>query len=218
LLSPETNLLTRTGHFILSSDGTLGGEVMEDNSGDHASTERWALISDTQQQRSQKLDHRLSRSLQGFTVESSNLEHLNQIQQDLIYKFRVTTPQYAQIRGPLMLVRPRVLGEKTAQVEQGRKPRRYPIELRRTSHETDTYEIEIPQDYKVDDVPDPVKIDVGFASYQSKVEVEGSKIRYWREYIVRDLSVKADHIEDWRKLQGVIGSDEAAAVVLKHTP
>jgi hypothetical protein len=70
----------------------------------------------------------------------------------------------------------------------------------------------------VDDVPDPVNIDVGFASYQSKVEVEGSKIRYWREYIVRDLSVKADHIEDWRKLQGVIGSDEAAAVVLKHTP
>jgi hypothetical protein len=134
LLSPETNLLTRTGHFILSSDGTLGGEVMEDNSGDHASTERWDLISDTQQQRSQKLDHRLSRSLQGFTVESSNLEHLNQIQEDLIYKFRVTTPQYAQIRGPLMLVRPRVLGEKTAQVEQGRKPRRYPIELRRTSH------------------------------------------------------------------------------------
>jgi hypothetical protein len=92
------------------------------------------------------------------------------------------------------------------------------IELRRTWRETDTYEIEIPQDYKVDDVPDPVNIDVGFASYQSKVEVDGSKIRYWRQYVVRDLSVNADHIADWRKLQGVIGSDEASAVVLKRTP
>jgi hypothetical protein len=218
LLSPDTNLLTRTGHFILSSDGTLGGEVLEDSSGDLASAERWNLVSDTQQQRSQKLEHRLSRSLQAFTVESSDIQHLDQIQQDLIYKFKFTTPQYAQIRGPLMLVRPRVLGEKSAHVERERKPRQYPIELRRTSRETDTYEIEIPQEYKVDDIPDPVNIDVGFASYQSKVQVEGSKIRYWREYIVRDLSVDPDHIADWRKLQGVIGSDEAAAVVLKHNP
>jgi len=218
LLSPETNLLTRTGHFILSSDGTLGGEVMEDNSGDHASTERLELISDTLQQRSQRLEHRLSRSLQGFTLQSSDIEHLNQIQQDLIYKFKFTTPGYAQIRGPLMLVRPRVLGEKSAYVKQDRKPRQYPIELRRTSRETDSYEIEIPQGYSVDDVPDPVKIDVGFASYESKVEVKGSKIRYWREYIVRDLSVNPDHIAEWRKLQGVIGSDEAAAVVLKQAP
>jgi transglutaminase-like putative cysteine protease len=218
LLSPDTNLLTRTGHFTLSSDGTLGGEVMEDSSGDHASTERWSLVSDTQQQRSLALEHRLGRSLQAFTVQSSDIQHLDQIQQDLIYKFKFTTPQYAQIRGPLMLVRPRVMGEKSSHVEQERKPRQYPLELRRTSRETDTYEIEIPQDYKVDDIPDPVKIDVGFASYQSKVEVEGTKIRYWREYVVRDLSVNADHIADWRKLQGVIGSDEAAAVVLKHNP
>jgi hypothetical protein len=218
LLSPDTNVFTRTGHFTLSSDGTLGGEVMEDSSGDTASRERWDLVSDTEQQRSQKLEHRLGRSLQAFTVQSSDIQHLGQIQQDLIYKFKFTTPQYAQIRGPLMLVRPRVLGEKSYYVERDRKPRQYPIELRRTSHETDTYEIEIPQEYKVDDIPDPVKIDVGFASYESKVEIDGSKIRYWREYIVRDLSVNLDHIADWRKLQGVIGADEAAAVVLKHNP
>jgi transglutaminase-like putative cysteine protease len=218
LLSPDTNLLTRTGHFTLSSDGTLGGDVLEDSTGDQASAERGNLVSNTQQQRSQALEHRLGRSLQAFTIQSSDIQHLDQIQQDLIYKFKFTTERYGQIRGPLMLVRPRVLGEKSAYVEQERRPRRYPIELRRTSRETDTYEIEIPQDYKVDDVPDPVKIDVGFASYQSKVEVEGTKIRYWREYVVRDLSVNADHIADWRKLQGVIGSDEASAVVLKRTP
>jgi transglutaminase-like putative cysteine protease len=218
LLSPDTNLLTRIGHFTLSSDGALGGDVLEDSTGDQASAERWDLVSNTQQQRSQELEHRLGRSLQAFTIESSDIQHLDQIQQDLIYRFKFTTQQYGRIRGPLMLVRPRVLGEKSAHVEQERKPRRYPIELRRTSRETDTYEIEIPQDYKVDDLPDPVNIDVGFASYQSKVEVDGTKIRYWRQYVVRDLSVNADHIADWRKLQGVIGSDEASAVVLKRTP
>ncbi len=67
----------------------------------------------------------------------------------------------------------------------------------------------------MDDIPDAVKIDVGFASYQSKIEVEGSKLRYWREYVVRDLSVPPEKFSDWARLQGVIGADEAAAVVLK---
>jgi transglutaminase-like putative cysteine protease len=218
LLPPDSNLLSRTGHFTLAPDGSLAGEVVEDRSGAQASQERSSLTNANQQQRSQELENRLGESLQGFTLQNSDIQHLDQIQQDLIYTFKFTTPQYAQIRGPLMLVRPRVLGEKSAHVEQERKPRQYPIELRRTSRETDTYEIEIPQYYKVDDIPDPVKIDVGFASYQSKVEVEGSKIRYWREYIVRDLSVDPDHVADWRKLQGVIGADEAAAVVLKRAP
>jgi hypothetical protein len=68
----------------------------------------------------------------------------------------------------------------------------------------------------VDDVPDPVKIDVGFATYQSKIEVTGSKLRYSREYVVHDLSVNPDHMADLRKLEGTIGADEAAAVVLKR--
>jgi hypothetical protein len=96
------------------------------------------------------------------------------------------------------------------------KPRHYPIKLEQTSRQTDHYEIEIPKDYKVDDIPDPVNVDVGFARYRSKIEVDGSKLRYWREYVVRDLSVPPEKFSDWAKLQGLIGADETAAVVLKH--
>src|SRR5437016_3835367 len=84
----------------------------------------------------------------------------------------VCTTQYGQVRGPLMLVRPRVLDDKSAYVEH--KPRHYAIELGAVARETDTYEIEIPKNYQVEDIPDPVKVDVGFASYQSKTEVNGS--------------------------------------------
>jgi len=70
----------------------------------------------------------------------------------------------------------------------------------------------------VDDIPRAVKIDVGFASYESRTEVEGSKLRYWREYVVRDLSVPPEKFADWTRLQGVIGADETAAVVLKRVP
>jgi len=34
----------------------------------------------------------------------------------------------------------------------------------------------------------------------------------------RNVLIKPDRTEELRKLQGIIGADENAAVVLKHTP
>ena len=72
--------------------------------------------------------------------------------------------------------------------------------------------------YAVEDVADPVKVDAGFASYQSKVEVEGSKVRYSREFVRRDVLIGPEHTEELRKFRGTIGADEAAVVVLKRAP
>ena len=78
----------------------------------------------------------------------------------------------------------------------------------------DVYEIEIPQGYKVDDAPAPVKIDMGFAAYESKTKIIGTKLRCSREYIVRELHVSPERLQDLRKFEGTIGADEIAAAVL----
>ena len=57
---------------------------------------------------------------------------------------------------------------------------------------------------------------MGFASYQSKVEVSGSKLRYWREYVVHDLSVSPNRFAEFRQFEGRIGAEENAVVVLKR--
>ena len=118
----------------------------------------------------------LGRSLKGFTLESTQIEQLDNIQKDLQLNLKFSAPDYGQVRGPLMLVRPRVMGEKSFDLDH-RKPRKYPVVFDGTSKETDVYEIELPPGYAVDDIPGPTKIDVGFASYQSKIEVSGSKLR-----------------------------------------
>lgn len=214
LLAPDTNSVTRTGSFVLTPDGALSGNVSEDRSGDSAMYERGRLHYIDQRERTNDFERWLGRSIQGFTLEDMKIEQADQITKDLVINYRFSTPQYGQVRGPLMLVRPRVLDDKSAYVEH--KPRHYAIELGAVARETDTYEIEIPKNYQVEDIPDPVKVDVGFASYQSKTEVNGSKLRYRREYIVRELSVPAEKFDDWVKLQGMIGADETAAVVLKR--
>jgi Domain of Unknown Function with PDB structure (DUF3857)/Transglutaminase-like superfamily len=216
LLPPGANLLTREGHFILNSDGVLSGEVVETRSGDHAAYARSVLRHANQRERSQQLERVLNESLKGFTLEASDIQELDHCQKNLVLTLKFTAPQYGQTRGPLMLVRPRVLDEKSFEVET--KPRHYPFVLGGASQETDTYEIELPTGYKVDDVPDPVKVDMGFASYQSKVEVTGSKVRYWRQLTVRDVRVSPEKIADLRKFEGTVGADEMSDVVLMRVP
>ncbi len=216
LLAPDTNLLTRTGHFTLTVDGALVGEVVEGSSGDHAWQERAALIHANQQERAQRIERRLSRSLKGFILEKTDIQQLDQIQQKLVISLTFSDPGYGQVRGPLMLLRPRVLGEKSFALD--RKPRQYPFQFARASRETDSFDIELPKEYAVEDLPGPVKLDAGFASYQSKVEVDGSKVRYTREFIRRDVWIGPEHTEDLRKFLGTIGADEAAVVVLKRVP
>src|ERR1700686_1260237 len=142
LLAPDTNTIERTGHFVLTADGGLSGEVSEDSGGAFASRERGRLHNWDVHQRTEYFERDLGRSLQGFTLESMDVQQADQVQKDVLIKFKFSTPQYGQPRGPLMLVRPRVLGENSMSVEH--KPRRYSVELGQTAREIDTYEIEIP--------------------------------------------------------------------------
>jgi len=59
---------------------------------------------------------------------------------------------------------------------------------------------------------------MGFATYESKIEITGTKLRYSREFVRREVLLKPDQTEALRKMQGIIGADESVAVVLKRVP
>jgi hypothetical protein len=212
LQRPEFNTLVREGRFALNSDFSLQGEVFERRTGDHASRERYSLRGATQQQRQQHQERFLNRSLQGFTLQNLEVKELEERDKPLEIRCQISVPQYGKVQGPLTLLRPRIVGEKAFYIDN--KPRRSAFELNGVSREVDTFEIEIPQGYKVDDVPSQVKIDAGFASYSSQTEVSGNKLKYSREYVVKSLSVPADRVTDLRAFEGKVGADEVAAVVL----
>ncbi len=68
--------------------------------------------------------------------------------------------------GPLLMVRPRVLGSDMAAVDD--KPRTLPVNFGESVMEKDEFDMQLPAGYVVDEMPEPVKMDVGFASYESK--------------------------------------------------
>lgn len=214
LAKPESNQLSRTGHFTLTADGTISGEISESRSGDHALRERASLFHANQKERTEQMEQRLSRSLKGFTLENVDVQQLEHTEKNLEVVLKLNNPGYGQIRGPLMLLRPRVIGEKSLALD--RKPRHFPFQFEDATRETDVYEFELPKEYSVDDLPEPVNVDMGFAAYHSKFEVAGNKLRYSREFIRREVLLPAERVEELRKMQGIIGADENAAVVLKR--
>lgn len=111
-------------------------------------------------------------------------------------------------------MRPRVLGSDSQALNES--PRKYPIDLRVVGTWRDTFDVSVPAGFVVDELPDPTKIDVGFATYRSEVKADQNVLRYSRELVVKELMLKPDQYEDLKKLEGAIMTDENRSAVLKR--
>jgi hypothetical protein len=95
------------------------------------------------------------------------------------------------------------------------KPRTVPIDLSATGRWHDAFDIALPPGYIVDETPDPVDLDVDFASYHSSITAKADKLHYEREYVVRQVEIPAAKAEAFRQLESAILSDEKGTAVLK---
>jgi len=131
----------------------------------------------------------------------------------LEFHYKLTASQYAHTAGPLLLVRPRVVG--TFAEPFNDKPRTVPIDLDATGRWHDSFDITLPAGYVVDETPDPVEVDTGFASYKSSITAKGNVLHYEREYVVKQVEIPAEKAAEFRKLEGAILMDEKGTAVLK---
>ncbi|HVZ16443.1 MAG TPA: DUF3857 and transglutaminase domain-containing protein [Terriglobales bacterium] len=213
VLKPDASQLIRSAKLKLTPEGTLSGEVREQLTGDFAEEIRIGTQATNQQQQLQYYERLAAGSLKNAAVDGLSFDGLKQLSAPIDVHYSISAQRYAQIAGPLLIVRPRVLGEKSIALDN--KPRKYPFVLGYTCRQTDEFELQIPDGYVVDDKPDPVSIDTPFASYKSKVEVSGSRLRYSREYVTKSLELPADRMNELRAFETRIAADENSAVVFK---
>jgi hypothetical protein len=64
-------------------------------------------------------------------------------------------------------------------------------------------------------VPDAAKANFAFGQYTSKIENEGSQLKYSREYKISAVTVPAERIKDLDKFFHQINQDERNMAVLK---
>jgi hypothetical protein len=215
-LPPTTNGIQRTAKLNLTATGTLTGEVQEMRVGDRAWSQRWALRTVTKEtDKIKPIETLLSHSLATFQIMKASVGNGQLTDQPFLYNYSVVAQNYAKSAGNLLLVRPRVIGNKSSDLLETREPRKYAVEFDGPSRDTDVFEITIPAGYEVDDLPPPVNADYSFASYHSKTEVNGNTLKYTRTFEVKELSVPVGKVEDLKKLYRIIAGDERNTAVLK---
>ena len=209
----ESNRLQRTAKLTLLPDGTLKGTVEEVRTGDEAATGRFRLRNQTASDHRKAMEHFLTQLMGSFQLDDVTAENLEVNDRDLVLRYSFTASRYAKPMGPLLLVRPRVLGEKAGALEN--KPRKYAYEFDATSLQSDLFEITLPAGYQIDELPEPADVKFPFAEYRSKIEANGNVLKYHREYKIKETFVPADKIIDLKRLFSEINNDERNVAVLK---
>ena len=212
--SPDLNRIRRDAKLKLLPDGTLQGEIEEVRSGYMAMNGRYYLQQESHNDRKKMLEHFWGPSLGNFQIDSFNLENENDIDKDLVLRYKFTASHYAKTAGSLLLVRPRIIGEMAGAFDAS-KPRHYAYEIDAPFLRSDTVEITLPNGYKVDELPDPAKASFPFAEYSSKTEETGNVLKYTREYRVAATEVPVGQMDQLKKLFGQITLDEKNMAVLK---
>jgi len=213
VLPPEANGKERKGTFTLAANGALTGSVETTSIGPLGAELRLDLKETTEKEQRDELEKAVALDLPGVVLDSYKYTQPTDLEKPLELDYKVTVPQYAHQAGPLLLVRPRVVGDDAVLFDD--KPRTYPIDLTATGRWRDAFDIALPAGYVVDETPDPVDLDLDFASYHSATTPKGSVLHYEREYVVRQVEIPPEKAAEFRKLESAILSDEKGSAVLK---
>ena len=215
VLNPELNTIRRSATFQLDANGSIKGLVTDKRFGDLAERRRTIFERDTVKQQQEYMDRAAGQDLAAPSLTDLKVENVHALNKDLTTTYSLAADHYGSTTGPLLMVRPRVLGSISLPVDH--KPRKVDIDLEQTMQDIDDFEIQIPEGYAVDELPDPVKVDLGFASYESSTEVHGQTLHYKRVYTQRQVTLPAAKYADLQHLAGVIGADEQSRAILKRS-
>jgi hypothetical protein len=217
VLPPESGGLSRKGSFTLAADGSLAGDIDDVFNGVDAARERGILKERDAKEVHNFLEEGLSVELPGLNFKGYEFHDSGDLEKSIGLDLHVSATSYAHPAGPLLLLRPRVMGTnaRTPPDLMESKTRKYPIEIGHPGLWRSSYDITLPAGYAVDETPDPVDVDMDFASYHASASAKGNVLHYEMVYTVRQVEIPADRAADFRKLESAILSDEKGTAVLK---
>jgi len=213
VLPPDANGTVRKGEFTLDPSGTLTGSVDASHSGPEGADMRWILKYTDDKERREYWETLIARDVPGVVLNSFQFVQPTALDKPLEFHYKLTASQYAHTAGSLLLVRPRVVGSDVLPFDD--KPRTVSIDLNSTGRWHDSFDIALPAGYVVDETPDPIDVDVDFASYHSTVTGKDNHLHYERDYVVRQVEIGADKAAAFRRLESAILTDEKGTAVLK---
>ena len=215
-MAPDSNGVTRTAQMAFDSFGNLTGDVHEIRRGDFGSAERYALKSVSKDaDRVKHIESLLAESMGNFHLTKATVTNLQQNSLPFMYDYSLVSQEYAKHAGPLVLVRPHLIGTWSSNLLETKEPRKFPVEFDGPEANVEDSRITLPAGYVVDDWPPPVDADYRFASYHSKTEASGNTIHFTRKMEIKELSVPVSELGELKKFYRIIAGDERNTAVIR---
>ena len=215
MLPPTTNRLLRTATLTLGPTGNLGGEVNELRWGAPAGDSRAQFVGSSPSDREKVVEKFLGAFLNNFTLTNATVGNLEKYDENFILHYQFVVEGYAKTAGNLLILRPRVVGEKGSNILAG-KSRKYPIEFGGTTLQSDVFDITLPAGYVVDELPQPVDAKCDYASYKSNVEVKDNVLHYKRTYEIKGVVVPTEKLPEVRDFFHQVAAAEKSSAVLRR--
>ncbi len=209
---PESNSIDRQIEASLAEDGSLSATVHERAAGQRAVDYRREFRNLSRPDYVKKVESRISRGATAAKV--SKVEPTDRGTEgrfDLDIEFSAFA--YAQLMQNRLLVFKPALVSRRESVFLTEAVRRHPIVLDARAF-TETVHLKLPAGFLVDELPDPLKIDVPFGSYKTTYEVKDSELLFTRTLAQRAGTIPAAQYQTVRSFFERIRAAEQTPVVL----
>jgi transglutaminase-like putative cysteine protease len=209
---PEMNQLERTGSFELKPDGGLVGKIQEQANGQIAAGFR------TQFRQLSKPEY--NGMIERWVTSGASAARLSKIEPNdnanngrFTLDVEFSAPAYGQVMQDRLLVfKPAVVSRREGTTLSAAQ-RKHPVVLRANAY-SETVRVQLPTGFAVDEIPDAVKLETPFGSYNTSYEVKNGELIFKRQLSQKASTIAAADYQSVKKFFESIRAAENAPVVL----
>jgi transglutaminase-like putative cysteine protease len=209
---PEMNLLERNSRVELAADGTITGKIREQANGQKAADLRTEFRHLTRTEYNGTIEAWITRGASAARLSKIEpTDNHNDGQFTLDVEF--TAPAYAQLmQNRLLVFKPAVVSRREG-TSLTAAERKHPVVLSSNSY-SETVTVQLPVGFAVDELPDPVKLETTFGSYNTSYEVKNGELIFKRKLSQRSATIPVSEYASVKKFFESIRAAENAPVVL----
>lgn len=209
---PEMNQLERTATLELQENGAIIGQIKEQANGQTAASFRTEFRRMSKPEYTGMIERWLT---SGATSAKLNKMEPSDNQADgrFTLDLEFSANQYAQLMQDRLLVFKPAVVSRREDLELTAPTRKHPVVLTANAY-SETVQVKLPAGFKVDELPDPVKLQTPFGSYVTSYEVKNNQLVFKRQLSLQATTIAPAEYEKVRKFFESIRAAENAPVVL----
>ena len=211
-LPANASRLEREADVVLTPEGSITATLKEVSTGQTAVAERRAFRSLSNSAYREMIEGWVTRGATAAQVVKINPQD-NSTAGSFMLDVEFSAGAYAQLmQNRLLVFKPAIVSRRESLFLTDAR-RKNPVVLEARSF-TETVRVKLPSGFDVDELPDPVKLDTSFGSYETKYSVKDGELVFSRALSQRATTIPVDQYQGVRTFYTRIREAEQAPVVL----